>query len=132
MRIGQLATLTGVPIKTIRYYETIGALAPPPRDRSGYRNYDKKAPDCLRFIKAAQKAVLSLQEIRGIFDVRDRGKAPCKHVAQLIDQKLAEIRDRIQAQEQTRQLLERLAERANRLDPRHCGADSICQIIAIS
>ena len=102
MRIGQLAALTEVPIRTIRYYETIGVLTPPPRTRSGYRDYNKETPDRLRFVKAAQRAGLSLQEIRGIFTVRERGEAPCDHVAGLIDRKLADIGDRMQALRQTK------------------------------
>ncbi len=132
MRIGELSALTGVPIKTIRYYETIGVLTPPPRTRSGYRDYNTETPDRLRFVKAAQRAGLSLREIRGIFEVRERGEAPCDHVAELIDRKLAEIGNRMHALRQTRQVLERLADRADRLDPHQCGPGSICQIIAIN
>ena len=50
--------------KTIRYYEDIGLLPPPPRLGSGYRDYDPATLDRLAFIRAAQAVGLSLGEIR--------------------------------------------------------------------
>ena len=64
--------------------------------------------------------------------VREQGQAPCKHVAQLIDRKLGEVAGQMDALRLTQQELERLAERADRLDPQQCGPDSICQIIDIN
>ncbi len=45
LTIGQLAKLTGVPPKTIRYYEEVGILPPPERSESRYRLYfrDRRA-----------------------------------------------------------------------------------------
>lgn len=129
MRIGQLAARTGIPTKTIRYYEGIGVLPSPARTPSGYRDYDETAADRLLFIRAAQRAGLTLTEIRGIFDVRSEGNAPCGHVADLIDRKLEEIDQRMAALTETRQELEALANRASTLDVRDCGPESICHII---
>ncbi|HLJ81713.1 MAG TPA: MerR family DNA-binding transcriptional regulator [Ktedonobacterales bacterium] len=39
LTIGQLARLTGLNAKTIRYYEEIGLLPRPPRGANGYRRY---------------------------------------------------------------------------------------------
>ncbi len=129
MRIGDLAKRTRVPIKTIRYYEDIGVLPIPDRTPSGYRDYDQSATDRLEFVRGAQRAGLTLTEIRGIFEVRDQGEAPCGHVADLIDRKLAEMDERMKALRQTKRELARLGERARRLDPVTCGPDAICHII---
>ncbi|MFQ5967050.1 MAG: heavy metal-responsive transcriptional regulator [Acidimicrobiia bacterium] len=129
MQIGQLAAITGVPTKTIRYYEDIGVLPTPDRTPSGYRDYDEAASDRLLFVRGAQRAGLTLNEVRSIFEVRDEGQAPCGHVADLINKKLEEIDQRITALHRTRKELEVLADRANTLDYGACGPESICQII---
>ncbi len=40
MLIGEVARLSGVAAKTLRYYEDIGLIEPPFRDGSGYRDFD--------------------------------------------------------------------------------------------
>ncbi len=119
MRIGELSAETGVPIRTIRYYEDIGVLAAPARTESGYRDYYDDVPDRLRFVKASQKAGLTLNEIRGIFRVREESEAPCEHVAQLIGRKPADVAEQWEALQLTKREMERLAARAERLDPHH-------------
>src|SRR5262249_39715242 len=54
LTIGQVAETTGVPPKTIRYYEAIGLVPPAPRTTTGYRQYDESAVDRLRFIRRAR------------------------------------------------------------------------------
>ena len=132
MRIGELANETGVHSSAIRYYGEIGVLAPPARGPSGYRNYDPTASDRVRFIKTAQQAGLTLNEITGIFNLHDDGNQPCGHVAELIDHKLGEISQRITALNQTKRELQRLAKRAERLDPKQCPPTAICQIISLN
>ncbi len=132
MRIGELSAETGVPIRTIRYYEDIGVLAAPARTESGYRDFGNDMPDQLRFVRASQKAGLTLNEIRGIFREREEGKAPCEHVSQLIDRKLADVAEQWEALQLTKRELERLAARAEALDPQQCRPESICHIIGIS
>jgi DNA-binding transcriptional MerR regulator len=43
MKIGELANLSDVPVKSIRYYEAEGILASPQRLENGYRDYSKTA-----------------------------------------------------------------------------------------
>lgn len=129
MRIGQLATETGVPTKTIRYYEDIGVLSPPERTASGYRDFDEAATERLRFVRAAQRAGLTLNEVRSVFEVRDGGEVPCGHVADLIEHKLTEMDERMSALRRTKRELQLLRRRAQQLDPSDCGPGSICRII---
>jgi MerR family transcriptional regulator, mercuric resistance operon regulatory protein len=49
--IGQLSRLSGVNIETIRYYEQIKMLPPPPRTGSGRRIYDSTHLRTLAFIR---------------------------------------------------------------------------------
>src|SRR5262249_42436407 len=41
LTVGQLARATGVPAKTIRYYEQVGVLPVPRRSATGYRHYSR-------------------------------------------------------------------------------------------
>jgi DNA-binding transcriptional MerR regulator len=129
MQIGEVERRSGVPAKTIRYYEDIGVLGRPARTPSGYRTYEKAVLDRLRFIRAAQTVGLTLGEIREIVALRDRGRAPCEHVAELITKRAADIDAQIAELERMRSDLRRLARRASRLDPKDCRSDEICHII---
>ncbi len=91
MRIGEFGENAGVNPKTIRYYEGIGLLPPPPRTASGYRNYTDQDVERLRFIRSAKALGIALQEIREVLAFRDRGVYPCPYVMKLIDAKAQEI-----------------------------------------
>src|SRR6266511_4825778 len=104
MRIGELATRTGVPAKTIRYWEQLGLLPQPARTAAGYRDYQPQAATRLEFVRAAQSIGLSLREIREILAVRDRGQVPCTHVARLIDRHAAGLAERIAADRKSTRL----------------------------
>lgn len=120
MRIGEIAEQSGVPAKTIRFWESEGVLAEPARTPSGYRDYDEEAVGRLHFIRHAQGAGLALAEIRQILVISDNGEAPCDHVTELIHQRLADVEDRIRELDETRHLLSRLAQRASKQDPAGC------------
>ena len=49
MTIGDVAAASGLPAKTIRYYEDIG-LVTPPRRNNGYRSYREQDLHKLRFL----------------------------------------------------------------------------------
>ena len=129
MRIGELAAATGVPAKTIRYYEDIGVLAPPARAPSGYRVYDTGARDRVAFVRAAQAVGLTLGEIRGIVALRDRGETPCAHVLELVAARATELDQRIAELQRLRLDLDRLAARARRLDSGDCDPRRVCHLI---
>lgn len=61
--IGQVAKRLGLRTSTLRYYEQEGLLTPHSRSRSGYRLYDEKACETLRFIQRAQRLGFSLADI---------------------------------------------------------------------
>ncbi|MGH9139383.1 MAG: heavy metal-responsive transcriptional regulator [Acidimicrobiales bacterium] len=129
MRIGELADRSGVPVKTIRYYEEVGVLAAPPRTPSGYRDYGDETADRLAFVRAAQSVGLTLGEIREIVALRDKGVTPCEHVAGLLQRRAAEIESRIASLQLLRGELGRLARRARSLNPDDCAPDLVCHLI---
>lgn len=66
MRIGELATASGVSTSRIRFYETAGLLIPDGRTEAGYRTYGEPALRALRIIEQAQLAGFTLAEIKAL------------------------------------------------------------------
>jgi DNA-binding transcriptional MerR regulator len=90
-QIGPIAKESGVPIKTIRYYEELGLLQAVDRTEGGYRLFDANVFARLSFIKRAQSLGLSLAEIKEFLDVHDQGDLPCDHVRVKLQDKIADI-----------------------------------------
>ena len=95
MVIPELAKRTGVPAKTIRYYESIGLLPRPKRAANNYRQYAPADVERLRFIASARALDFSLADVAEILAARDKGMAPCQRVLDVIAQRLTEIDQRI-------------------------------------
>lgn len=129
MRIGELAAEAGVTTKTVRYYESIGLLAPPERTEAGYRAYETDAIDRLVFIRDAQASGLSLAEIHSILELKDAGRSTCEHTKALLARHLDELDAQIDRLEQTRVELSELAVLAAGLDPADCNDPHRCQVI---
>ncbi len=129
MRIGELARHSGVPTKTIRYYEDIGLMPPPARTSAGYRDYEPDAADRLAFIRAAQSVGLTLGEIREVLGFRERDETPCAYVIALIEKHAADLSRQIRALEALRRDLEHLAKNARSATPKDAQAATFCHII---
>ena len=75
MNIGQAAERSGLPTKTIRYYEDIGLLKPA-RRANGFRDYADRDVHELRFIARARRLGFSVEECRHLLELyRDTGRA---------------------------------------------------------
>ena len=72
LKIGDLARITGLSIKTIRYYERRGLLEQPPRTEGGYRLYGPEEVARLRFVQRAKLLGLTLEEIRELVELAAR------------------------------------------------------------
>ena len=91
LKIGELAKQTGLAVGTLRYYSDLGLLQPVHRGDSGYRYYSQDASQQVQFIKKAQALGFTLEEIKQIIDVRDRGEKPCSLVQSLLDNKIKQL-----------------------------------------
>lgn len=126
MRIGELAAQLGINPRTIRYYEGIGLLPAADRTGANYRRYQAGDADRLTFIKTAQRLGLSLDEIREILALRDRGEAPCGYVRRVLARELDAIDDRIAELRTLRGELVKLEALADQLPPSPAG---YCRLI---
>ncbi|WP_407319230.1 heavy metal-responsive transcriptional regulator [Isoptericola halotolerans] len=129
MRIGELASTTGVSTQALRFYERKGLVPPPARSSNGYRHYAEGVVARVEFVRAAQAVGLTLEQVRGILELRDLGTTPCTHVVGLIEDQLAEVRRRQAELSALETELEHLRERGARLDPAECTDDGICDIV---
>ncbi|NJO54658.1 MAG: MerR family transcriptional regulator, partial [Bacteroidales bacterium] len=66
MSIGELSRQTGVKVPTIRFYEEIGLLPPPPRTASNRRVYGTDAVQRLSFIRHARELGFEVEAIRAL------------------------------------------------------------------
>ena len=129
MRIGDVATATGLQTQAIRFYERKGLLPRPRRSPNGYRAYDASTITRLQFIRTSQGAGLTLTEIATILELRDEGDTPCAHVRALLTAKLRDVHTRQQQLNALEGELNTLINRSNQLDPADCSDTQICHII---
>lgn len=93
--IGELSQQTQVSTQTIRYYERINLLPKPRRANNGYRTYDEKDAERLRFVSQARQLDFTLEDIAEILSFRDQRQPPCQYVMDVMGQQIAAIKERI-------------------------------------
>jgi DNA-binding transcriptional MerR regulator len=95
MEIRELVEQTGISAKTIRYYESIGVLPQPKRKPNGYRVYSQLDVERVKLVAGSRRLGLSLDDIREVLAMRDKGEAPCRTILDLLAHKADEIHTRI-------------------------------------
>lgn len=111
--IGEVARLTGIPAKTIRYYEAIGLLPAAPRGGNGYRHYGPNEIAVLRFVLRARSLGFPIKEVADLLALwRDRKRASAD-VKRLARARIAEIEQRISELEAIRSTLVELSVRCH-------------------
>lgn len=97
MNIGKVAEKSGLPAKTIRYYEDIGLITPDRRD-NGYRDYSEIDGEKLLFLQRARSLGFSIEDCRtllSLYEDKTRASANVKIVAQAhlltIERKIREL-----------------------------------------
>lgn len=91
LKIGELSAQSGVPIKTIRYYEELGLLPSVGRTEGNYRLFVPQTLQRLAFIKRLQKLGLSLHQIKECLAIYDRGELPCPDLQHKLQAQVAQI-----------------------------------------
>ena len=121
LTIGQLAAGGNVGVETIRFYQRKGLLETPARD-SGIRRYGSEDVRRLRFIKRAQAAGFTLEEIRELLELdageeRSRARELARSRVEALNTKIAELN-------RARESLQRLATECG------AGGKGPCPILA--
>jgi MerR family mercuric resistance operon transcriptional regulator len=106
LTIGKLAAAGNVGVETIRFYQRKGLLQQPTRE-SGYRHYGSEDVRRLRFIRQAQTAGFTLEEIKELLELdagEDRARA-----RELATGRIRALNDKIADLQQARDALKKLA-----------------------
>ena len=125
LTISQLARSAGVGVETVRYYQRRGLLADPRPQKtgaSGIRHYGPDEERQLRFIRSAQSAGFTLEEIAELLHLDSTGDRP--RAREMARTRIAALDAKIAELERARKSLSRLA--------RECAAGDKgpCPIIA--
>lgn len=114
MNIGEVAKATGLPAKTIRYYEDI-ELVRPARAGNGYRDYARDDVHRLAFIQRARGLGFTINECRQLLSLYDDKCRSSADVKALAVEKISEIDRKLDELNSLRATLKSLAD--------HCHGD---------
>lgn len=95
--IGAAAAASGVKVSTIRFYEEIGLLPPPPRTEGNRRLYGAAEIRRLSFIRHARTLGFDLDAIRSLLVLQDHPEQSCAAADAIATARLDEVRRRIAA-----------------------------------
>jgi MerR family redox-sensitive transcriptional activator SoxR len=108
LTIGELASRTGKTASSIRYYESIGLL-PLPQRIAGRRRYSPEIVRALAVVDTAQRAGMSLDEIRLLLEATPEDDPAIDRLRELAERKLPEIQATIERTEAVKRWLEAAA-----------------------
>ena len=108
MNIGTVSEKSGLPPKTIRYYEEIGLLRPERRD-NGYRDYSDEDAHRLIFLQRSRGLGFTVEECRQLLSLYDDKQRESAEVKAMAEAKIGEIDRKIVELGQLRDTLKRLA-----------------------
>jgi MerR family redox-sensitive transcriptional activator SoxR len=105
LTIGQVARRAGLRTSHIRYYEDVGVL-PQPERVSGQRRYDDEILHRLAIVDVAQRAGLTLEEIRELTGPREAGHNAGERLRALAERKLPDVEALIERAQAVKRWLE--------------------------
>ena len=91
MNISAVSKITGLPVKTVRYYSDIGLVEASSRSDAGYRIYNDMAVRKLMFIRRSRSFGFTIEECRELLSLyQDQGRSSAQ-VKLIASKRLAEI-----------------------------------------
>lgn len=109
MNIGDAAKVSGLPPKTIRYYEEIG-LVRPQRGENGYRSFDETDLHKLRFLSRSRALGFSIEDCRALLALYADDQRASAEVRRIARRHLEEIDAKISDLKALRSTLDHLVE----------------------
>ncbi|MEP3438925.1 MAG: Cu(I)-responsive transcriptional regulator [Hoeflea sp.] len=119
MNIGQASDATGLPAKTIRYYEDIN-LIKPARAANGYRDYDGKDVHRLACIQRSRSLGFTIDECRSLLSLYEDKARASSDVKALALEKITEIDRKLRELKSLRATLKILADQCHGDDRPEC------------
>jgi DNA-binding transcriptional MerR regulator len=116
--IGRLAEATATKVQTIRYYETIGLLAPFTRTEGGHRLYETEDKKRLSFIRHARELGFSIDAIRELLSLSDNPDTSCERADDIASRQLEEVEQRLKRLKVLQKELKRMVA--------ECGHGRVC------
>ncbi|SFG25382.1 Cu(I)-responsive transcriptional regulator [Sulfitobacter dubius] len=107
MNIGEVSQHTGLPPKTIRYYEDIG-LVKPLRDANGYRAFRESEMHKLSFLGRARTLGFSIEDCRNLLALWEDKNRASADVRTIAEEHLAQIEAKISGLQEMRDTLSTL------------------------
>jgi DNA-binding transcriptional MerR regulator len=95
MKIGALAGRSGLPVKTLRYYEDLGLLPAVGRSEGGYRLFGEESLRRLEFIRRLKSLGLTLDDIAECLAVYDAGELPCGDIQRQLQRQIDLVDERL-------------------------------------
>jgi MerR family transcriptional regulator, mercuric resistance operon regulatory protein len=92
---GALAARTGCNLETVRYYERVGLLPPPPRSAGGHRLYGPDLVKRLNFVRRSRDLGFTIEEIRELLRLVDGGTYTCSQIEQMARDHVRQIRRKV-------------------------------------
>lgn len=123
--IGEVARESGVKVPTIRYYEEIGLLPPPPRTEGGRRSYGAADMRRLAFIRHARELGFEIEAIRTLLRLQDDPDQSCAAADAIARDHLVAVERRIASLTALRAELQRMVEGCSH------GHVATCRVIEI-
>ena len=120
MNIGQAAKLSGLSVKTVRYYADIKMVQPARNLQSGYRRYSSDDVAKLNFIGKARRFNFSINECRELLSLYENQNRPSKEVKKITLEKVSEIDKKLNELKNLRDELNYLANNCNGDDRPNC------------
>jgi len=118
--ISQVAKAADLPTTTVRYYERIGLVQPEDRSAGNYRLYSEESLRKLKFIRAAQAIGFTLDDVKALLSTPSNSAASCREVQSLIEDRLAEVDQRLKDLRHVQRVLKSSLEKCKETEKADC------------
>ncbi len=109
LQIGEVATLSGVSVDTVRCYVRLKLLSRAIRLIGGFRIFPAEVIERIKFIRQAQEMNFSPDEIKQLFS--SDGANQCQIMRELLSKKLSEMEMKIKQMRNFKKILNRSLEK---------------------
>ncbi|HIC45310.1 MAG TPA: MerR family transcriptional regulator [Methylophaga aminisulfidivorans] len=129
MLVNEVAKTLNIGPETVRFYTRIKLLQPQKNRFNGYREYDNKDINRLKFILAARQLGFSVDDIQQILADADKKRSPCPGVRRLLAKRLQETELRFREMQQLRKKMKKALAQWKQMPDMEPTGQMICHLI---